>query len=169
MDNESYIQELTDHLELIKSDLRWQLSFEDMDWDHFSEFVKSAKVIRDKIEELKLANIETSGPPENVLVDTKASYEVDKQTQPAFGPTPDEAIGCFISKDPDPDLLTRDQLFILVLQTAIAALTFADEHGYFVSPSAAAEVWSFINGYEGGLDFEKILKGLQVEEDEIPF
>lgn len=48
------IEKLTDHLELIKADLKWQLSFEEIDWDHFIEFVKSAKVIRDKIEELKL-------------------------------------------------------------------------------------------------------------------
>ncbi len=48
-------EELIDHLELIKSDLRWQLSFEEVDWDHFGEFVKSAKVIRDNIEKLKLA------------------------------------------------------------------------------------------------------------------
>lgn len=62
-----YIQELEDHLELIKSDLRWQLSFEEIDWDHFSEFVKSAKVIRDKIEEMKLEEtaIFPALPPKN--------------------------------------------------------------------------------------------------------
>lgn len=82
-----------------------------------------------------------------------------------------------MGEDPDPELFQpgdspieklqkteASELFIAVLQTAIAALTYAEEHGCFISPSAAAEVWSFVNGYEGGLDFEEILKGLQVED-----
>lgn len=54
--HERNIQELTDHLELIKADLKWQLSFEEIDWDHFGEFVKSAKVICDNIKKLKLVD-----------------------------------------------------------------------------------------------------------------
>lgn len=133
-----------------------------------------------------------SGPPENVLVDTKTPYEVDEQIQSAFGPAPqwltkyaaDMARSAaetldreIMGEDPDPELFQpgdspieklqkteASELFIAVLQTAIAALTYAEEHGCFISPSAAAEVWSFVNGYEGGLDFEEILKGLQVED-----
>ncbi len=55
-----YIEDLTNHLELIKADLRWQLSFEEIDWDHFSEFVKSAKVLRGELLRLKRLELPTS-------------------------------------------------------------------------------------------------------------
>jgi hypothetical protein len=71
METTQYIQELIDHLELIKGDLRWQLSFEEVDWDHFSEFVESAKVIRNKIEELKLLEV-------NQESKDKSDYDPDK-------------------------------------------------------------------------------------------
>lgn len=58
------IEKETERLEEIKTDLRWQLSFEEIDWDHFGESVKSAKVLRDKIKELKLTENRNDDLPE---------------------------------------------------------------------------------------------------------
>ena len=54
MELEAKLEGLIEHLELIKCDLRWQLSFEEINWDHFGEFVRSAKTIKNQIEKLKL-------------------------------------------------------------------------------------------------------------------
>lgn len=51
-----------------------------------------------------------------------------------------------------------EELLLKAMLAALAALNHAEKYGYFVSPSAAAEVWSFVNGYGGSLDFNELTK-----------
>jgi hypothetical protein len=38
-----------DEIETLKADLRWQLSFEEIDWDYFMETVDRAKVAQQTV------------------------------------------------------------------------------------------------------------------------
>ena len=51
-------------------------------------------------------------------------------------------------------------------EAAIAALKYAEYHGYFVSPSAEAEVWAFINGYGGSPDIQRMIAKARGEDDD---
>lgn len=48
-----YIESLADQLELIKSDLKYQLSFEEIDWDHFKGDTEKCANLQDRIQKLK--------------------------------------------------------------------------------------------------------------------
>lgn len=50
------IENLSERLETLKSDLRWQLSFEEIDWQYFAEFTERTKNISSNIEKLKTEN-----------------------------------------------------------------------------------------------------------------
>lgn len=48
-----YIESLVDQLELIKSDLRYQLSFEEIDWDYVKGDTEKCANLQDHIQKLK--------------------------------------------------------------------------------------------------------------------
>ena len=41
------------NIEIIKLDLEWQLSFENIDWEYFIEIANKAKAAQDKINTIK--------------------------------------------------------------------------------------------------------------------
>lgn len=48
------IDQKLEKLEKLKNDLKWQLSFEEMDWDYFIQVSEQAKKLRQEIEDLRL-------------------------------------------------------------------------------------------------------------------
>jgi hypothetical protein len=51
------MDEKVEELEDIKSDLKWQLSFEEMDWEYFIRVSEQAKSLREQVEKLKLLEV----------------------------------------------------------------------------------------------------------------